>query len=96
MKDLIALAKLEEGEPIDPGTLDAKELAAMGVIDAEDAGACSWVAPRKLFAKTEAQGASNEIVWVTDNLRRTKRKVVRLTHDRKFDLILIRKKGDDT
>ncbi len=95
VKDLIALAKMQEGDPIDPGTLDAKQLIDMGAIDAEDADACSWVAPRNLFAKAEAQNAANEIVWVTDKLRRTKRKVVRFTHDGKPDLILIRKKGDD-
>jgi hypothetical protein len=92
IKDLVALAKMEEVDPIDPGTLDPKELAAMGIIDNENAEAYSWSAPRKLFARTEAPDASHEIAWVTDKLRRTKRKVVRFTHDGNLDLILIRKK----
>jgi hypothetical protein len=93
IKDLVALAKMEEADPIDPGTLDSKELAKMGIVDAENADAYSWSAPHKLFAKTEAPDASHEIVWITDKLRRTKRKVVRFTRDGKLDLILIRKKG---
>src|SRR4051812_45105241 len=93
VKDLIALAKMEEADPIDPGTLDANELTTMGIIDGENANTFSWAPPRNLFARTEAANASHEVVWVTDKLRRTKRKVVRLTHDGALDLILIRKKG---
>jgi hypothetical protein len=93
VKDLIALAKMEESDPIDPGTLDTKELVAMGILDGEASDDYSWSASRKLFSRTEAPGATHEVVWVTDKLRRTKRKVVRLTHDGALDLILIRQKG---
>ena len=96
IKDLVTLAKMEEADSIDPGTLDSKQLAAMGIIDVENADAYSWSAPRKLFARTEALNASHEIVWVTDKLKRTKRKIVRFTHDGNLDLILIRKTGGDT
>ena len=96
IKDLVALAKMEEADSIDPGTLNSKQLAAMGIIDCENADAYSWTAPRKLFARTEAPNATHEIVWVTDKLKRTKRKVVSFTHDGNPDLILIRKKGGDT
>ena len=96
VKDLIALAKMDEADPIDPGTLDLQELTAMGIVEGDNADAFSWAAPRKLFAKTEAPDASHEIVWITDKLRRTKRKVVRFTHNGTLDLILIRKKGADT
>ena len=95
IKDLIALAKMEETDPIDPGTSDAKQLAAMGIIDGEQTDAYSWAAPRKLFARTEAVGATHDIVWVTDKLRRTKRKVVRLRHDDGIDLVLIVRKDAD-
>jgi hypothetical protein len=46
-----------------------------------------------LFALTDALDASHEVVWVTDKLRRTKRKIVRLSHSGAIDLILIRKKA---
>ena len=93
VKDLITLAKMEEADPIDPGTLDAKELSAMGIINSENADAYSWAAPLRLFARTEAADASHDVVWVTDKLRRTKRKVVRFTRDGTLDLVLIRMKG---
>ena len=95
VKDLIALAKMEEADPIDPGTSDAKALAAMGIIDGEKTDAYSWATPRKLFAKTEAVGAMHDIVWVTDRLRRTKCKIVRLNHDSAIDLVLIVRKEAD-
>jgi hypothetical protein len=93
LKDLIALAKMEEGEPIDPGTFDLQQLAAMGIVEDGSDNPYSWVRPRKLFALTEALDASHEVVWVTDKLRRTKRKVVRLSHSGDVDQILIRKKA---
>ena len=96
IKDLVALAKMKEDEPIDPGRQDTNQPVDMGIIDSENAEAYSWSAPRKLFARTEAPNATHEIVWVTDKLKRTKRKVVRFTHDGNPDLILIRKKGGDT
>ena len=96
IKDLVALATMEEADPIDPGTLDANELATMGLIDAHDIDPCSWTAPRKLFVRTEAPDATHEVVWVTDNLKRTKRKVVRLTYSGNLDLILIRNKEADS
>lgn len=81
IRDLASLAKMEDAEPLDPGTLDAHGLVKMGLINAEGVEACSWSAPRKLFAGTQAPDASLELVWVTDKLRRTKRRVVRYTHD---------------
>jgi len=92
VKDLIGLAKMEEAEAIDPGTLDAKELVAMGILEGENTEGYSWCAPRNLFAKTGAKTATHDVVWVTDKLRRTKRQVVRNTHDGNIDLILVRKK----
>jgi hypothetical protein len=93
VKDLVALSKMKESDPIDPGTLDTKDLVAMGILDGEISDDYSWSAPRRLFSQTEAPGATHEVVWVTDKLHRTKRKVVRLTRDGALDLILIHKKG---
>ena len=93
VKDLIRLAKMDEAESIDPGTLELQELAVMGIVDGSDPEAYSWAAPRNLFARTGDANASHEIVWVTDNLHRTKRKIVRFRHDGALDLILIRKKS---
>jgi hypothetical protein len=94
VKDLIALAKMEEAEPIDAGTSDVQHLSAMGIVEEGNGNnGYSWVRPRRLFALTEALDASHEVVWVTDKLRRTKRKIVRLSHSGAIDLILIRKKA---
>ena len=92
IKDFVALAKMEEGDPIVPGTLDANKLVTMGMLKGEDTASYLWCAPRNVFAKAEAANATHEIVWVTDHLRRIKCEVVRNTHDGKIDLILIRKK----
>jgi len=92
IKDVAALAKMKEREPIDPGPQYANQLVDMGIIDGENAEAYSWCAPRNLFARTEAPNATHEIVWVIDGLKRTKRKVVRFTHDGNLDLVLIRRK----
>jgi len=94
VKDLIALSKMEETDPIDPGTLEMKELVSMGIVSDADPNNYSWIAPRRLFAVAESPTATHEIVWVTDKLRRTKRKIVRFTHSGQLDLILVRKKAD--
>lgn len=54
VKGLIVLAKMEEAEPIDPGTQDIHELVTMGIIDGGAPDHYFWSAPRKLFARTEA------------------------------------------
>jgi hypothetical protein len=93
VKDFVTLVKMEEADPIDPGTLDLQQLSAMGVVEEDDGNnAYSWVRPRRLFTLTEAPDASHEVVWVTDKLRRTKRKVVRLSHSGDVEQVLIRKK----
>ncbi|MBM3600040.1 MAG: hypothetical protein FJX35_17660 [Alphaproteobacteria bacterium] len=94
VKDLIALAKMKEVDPIDPGTLDARELAAMGIVENANLDAYSWANPQRIFALTEAQGATREVVWVSDTLKRTRRKVVRLTHGGTVDLVLVRKRDE--
>jgi hypothetical protein len=93
VKDLLVLTKMEEADPIDPGTMCVQELAAMGLADHGNGDAYSWIAPRMLFALTEAPNATHEIVWVTDKLRRTKRKVVRFTRSGAIDLTLVQKKA---
>lgn len=95
VKDVIALAKMKEDGPMDPGTFDLRQLAVMGIVEDGDGSAYSWVRPHRLFALTGAPDAYHEIVWVTDKLRRTKRKVVRFSHSDSdaIDQILIRKKA---
>lgn len=93
VKDVIALTKMQEAEPIDPGTNAMSKLKVMGIVDEGDGDGYSWVRPHKLFALAEAPNASHEIVWVTDKLRRTKRKVVRFSRDGNLDQILIRRKA---
>jgi hypothetical protein len=95
VKDLIALAKMKEAEPIDPGTFDRQQLNAMGIVEDGNGNDHSWVRPRRLFALTGVPDASHEIVWVTNKLRRTKRKVVRFSSSDNgaIEQILIRKKA---
>jgi len=96
LKDILALAKLTEADPIDPGTLDVAKLKEWKIVPVEDPDAdFRWLAPRNLFAQTEAPDAKFEVVWVTDQWRRSKRKLVRNTHDGKLDLILVRTKRMD-
>jgi hypothetical protein len=49
VKDLLSLPKMQEGDPIDPGTVDVEELAAMGIVVHGNGDAYSWLAPRKLL-----------------------------------------------
>jgi hypothetical protein len=95
VKDLIALAKMKEAKPIDPGTCDRQQLSAMGIVEDGNCNDYSWVRPRRVFALTETPDASHEIVWVTDKLHRTKRKVVRFSGSgsEAIDQILIRQKA---
>ena len=90
VKDLIALAKMKEAEPIDPGR---QQLKVTGIVEDGIGDDHSWVRPRRLFALTGVPDASHEIVWVTNKLRRTKRKVVRLSHGGDVEQVLIRKKA---
>jgi hypothetical protein len=96
IKDLISFAKVKEIDPIDPGTSDAYEIAAMGLIDPKDIERCSWVAHRNLYARTGGSNATHEIVWKPDRRHRTKQRIVRFRHDGNLDCILIRKKGAKT
>jgi hypothetical protein len=93
VKDLISLAKMEEADPVDPGTSDVQKLAVMGIVDDGNGNSYSWVRLRKLFSLTEARDASHEIVWVTDKLRRSKRRVVRFNSSGTIGLILVRRKA---
>lgn len=93
LKDIVALAKMAEGEPIDPGTSDLDQLKKMGLVEAnEDDAAYRWSNPQKLFARTEAPDAAYDVVWVTDRLRRDKKKIVRYRMHGEIDAVLIRKK----
>lgn len=93
LKDIVALAKMAEGEPIDPGTNDLDQLKKMGLVEASgNDAAYRWSNPQKLFARTEAPDAAYEVVWVTDRLRRDKMKIVRYRMDGQIDAVLIRKK----
>lgn len=91
-KDVIGFATMDEADPYDLGTIDLSALVEMGVVAADKQSEYHWSNPSELFARTEAPSANHDVVWVTDHLRRQKRKVVQRSHDGKIDLILIRKK----
>jgi len=93
IKEAYDLVKMTEADPIDPGTIDAAKLKEWGLIPADESPEdYAWAAPRRMFELTEAPGCTREIAWVSDQLRRTKRKVVRKMTDGAIDLILVRKK----
>ena len=89
-KDAFSFAKIKECEPIDPGTIELKDLVDKGIIDSNVG--LSWSAPNKLFGRVEGDNPTHEYVWAMDELRRTKQKIVRRRHDGAIDLVLIRRK----
>ncbi len=93
IKDLVGLAKMEEADAVDLGVNDLHQLVAMGIVEADDMASYGWSAQRKLFARTEGPDATHEVVWVTDKLRRTRRKIVRLNGAGNIELVLLRRKA---